>query len=89
MRASFEFKGLDELIDKLNRYHEVPNKVGNEALRASAEVMLQHERDTLRRMHKKDRSTGKGAKKLKVGKLKTYSSGNKFIGVGFTKDMLG
>lgn len=83
-----EVKGMQELIDKLERYHDTPNKVGNKALKTAGEKMLQYERDTATRIHNK-KSTGKGAKHLKVGNVKTYKSGSKFIGVGFTKDILG
>lgn len=87
--VKLEIKGFDELIDKLHKYHDTPNKVGNKALKEAAEVMLKHEKSTLRSMHSGDRSTGKGAANLKVGKLKTYPSGSKFVGVGFTKEMMG
>lgn len=84
-----ELIGMSELIDKLEKYHEAPKRAANKALRSASEVMLESEKKTLLSMHKKDRATGKGAKNLKIGKIKTYSSGNKYIGIGFTKDMLG
>ena len=87
--TTFEVRGMSELIDKLNKYHDSPNRVGNKALREAAEVMLESEKSTLLSMHKKDRATGKGAKSLKVGKVKAYPSGSRFVGVGFTKDMMG
>lgn len=83
-----EVLGMEELIDKLNKYHEAPKKAGNTALKNAAEVMLKGERETLLRMHKKDRSTGKGAANLKVGGIKTYASGSKFVGIGFTKEKM-
>ena len=89
MPTTVEIKGMQELIDKLNRYHKTPNRVGNKALKEAAKTMLESEKSTLLRMHKKDRATGKGAKHLKVGNIKTYSSGSRFVGVGFTEDMLG
>ena len=88
-KFSLEVKGFDELVDILHKYHNTPNKVGNKALKEAAEIMLNHERQTLKKMHNKDRSTGKGAANLKVGKIKTYASGSKFVGVGFTKEMMG
>lgn len=84
-----EIVGMEELIEKLHKYHEAPNRVGNRALKAAASNMLEHEQQTLRKIHNKDRSTGKGVANLKVGRIKTYSSGNKYVGVGFTKEMLG
>lgn len=84
-----EVIGMSELVDKLNKYHDAPNRVANKALREAGKAMLEHEKSTLKRMHSKDRSTGKGAANLKVSNIKTYSSGNKYVGVGFTKDMMG
>lgn len=85
----FEVIGMSELIDKINKYHDTPNKVGNKALKAASQIVLEVEKSTLLSMHRKDRSTGKGAANLKVGNIKTYSSGSKFVGVGFTKDKMG
>lgn len=87
--AKFEVIGMQELVDKLNRYHDTPNRVGAKAVRQAGELMLEYERGTAKQMHSKDRSTGRGAAALKVGKVKSYSSGSKFVGVGFTKDMMG
>lgn len=83
-----EVKGMQELIDKLERYHEMPNKAGNSALKEAGEKMLKYEKDTALKIHNK-KSTGRGAANLKVGNVKTYGGGSKFIGVGFTKEMLG
>lgn len=87
--AKFEVVGMQELIDKLNKYHDAPKRVGTKAVKQAGELMLKYEQNTARQMHSKDRSTGKGAAALKVGRVKSYSSGSKFVGVGFTKDMIG
>lgn len=87
--AKFEVLGMRELVDILHKYHDTPSKVGNKALKQASEIMLKEEKSTLRSMHRKDRSTGKGAANLKIGKIKTYPSGSKFVGVGFTKEMMG
>lgn len=86
--ASLEIIGMRELIDKLNNMEATPNKIGNKALKEAAQHMLEVERDTAASIHKKYR-TGKGEKALHVGRIKTYSSGNKYVGVGFTKEMMG
>lgn len=87
--AKFEVVGMQELVDKLNKYHDTPNRVGAKAVRQAGEVMLKHEKQTALKMHSKDRSTGKGAANLKVGNVKSYSGGSKWVGVGFTKEMMG
>lgn len=89
MSKSVEIKGMAELIDKIERYHESPKKVGNKALKEASNIMLDSERATLLKMHNKDRSTGKGAKNLKVGRIRSYAGGSKYVGVGFTKDKIG
>lgn len=80
--------GMRELIDKLHKMEDVPNKVGNKALKQAGKHMLAIERSTAKSIHKKY-ATGKGAAALKVGNVKTYGSGNKYVGVGFTKDIMG
>lgn len=88
--VKMEIYGMAELIDKLNKYHDAPNRVGNKALREAGKIMLDTEKTTLLQMHKKDRATGQGAAELNMGRIKVYSGGSsRFLGVGFTKEKMG
>ena len=78
--SSFRMEGFDDLVRKLDTMGQVGNKIGNNALKAASQVIVEQQ--------KKDapRDTGKGAESLKPGKIKTSAAKNKYIQVGIVSE---
>lgn len=77
-----ELSGFDGLYKKLEALGNVGNKVGNEALKDGAEIVLEQQKKDAPRSNDGDN----GADKLLIDKIKRYKSGTKTISIGITKD---
>lgn len=76
-----EFKGMQELIDKLQRIQDTPRRIGNKVLKEAAEEVKEVEMDVAYNTHRKY-SEDVGYKEIKKYGIRTYRSGSKYIDIG-------
>lgn len=74
--SSFAVKGLDELLKKLESMGTASNKVSTSALKAGGKIVVDKQRQDA------PKDTGAGANALKVGKITTAKSKNKYVQIG-------
>ena len=74
--SSFTVKGLDELLKKLESMGTASNKVSTSALKAGGKIVVDKQRQDA------PKDTGAGANALKVGKITTAKSKNKYVQIG-------
>lgn len=76
MGSSLKIEGLEELVKKLETMGTAANKVSNTALKAGGTIIVEQQ--------KKDapKKTHKGANALKLGRIRTAKSKNKYVQIG-------
>lgn len=79
--SSVSTKGVDELLKKLEKMQNAPEKVGEKALKAGAEIVKKTEINTVKKLHKKY-SENIGWQEIKTFDIKRRRNGAKIIQTG-------
>lgn len=74
--SNMDVKGMEELVQKLESMGKVANKVSTDALKAGGTVIVNRQKSDAPHL------TGEGQKALKVGRIRTAKSKNKYVQIG-------
>ena len=74
--SSFEVQGMEQLVKKLETMGSASNKISNSALQAGGKIIVNAQKSDA------PKRTGTGADALKVGKIRTAKSKNKYVQIG-------
>lgn len=81
--SNVSFRGFEELSKTLDNLGVVGSKIGNNALKSAAKIILREQKNEA---PKSDKNSSDSASKLKASKIRRYKNGNSYISVGITGD---